>query len=226
VVARDAADAAINDVADVSSVPECPTLIDDMELGTGGIADSCRVGYWFTYNDGTAGGSQIPASTATFAPMMLPMPRTSTSLYAAHTSGGGYPNGAGLGVNFNAAASTGRRLYDASAYIGITFWVMGTGTLLMAMPTKDTDPAGGICAAGGRGACFDHFQAPVGAISPTQWKQVTILFSQLAQRRFGYQPPGGFDKTAVYGVQWGVETNASYDFWIDDVSFVIAGSTP
>jgi hypothetical protein len=219
---RDVVDAAVVDRSDVSTTPGCPTLIDNMELGIGRIADNCRIGYWFTYNDGTPGGSQQPPTTTTFAPLMLPTPRTAMSSWAAHTNGGGYPNGAGMGVNFNAAASTGRRPYDASAYTGVTFWIMGSGTLFMAMPTKDTDPAGGICGQGGRGACFDHFQMPVGAISTTQWRQVTILFSQLAQQRFGYQPPGGFDKTAVYGVQWGVETNASFDFWIDDVSFVTA----
>lgn len=216
----DVFDARIVDSSDVSMTPMCPLLIDDMESGQGQINDGCRIGFWFSYNDNTAGGVQTPLAGGVFNPSVLPTPRTPASLRAAHTFGSGYPS-AGMGVNFNAPPMMARRPYDASAYIGVTFFVIGTGTLVFAMPTRDTDPAGGVCGEGGRGACYDHFQATVGPINTTSWRQVTILFSSLLQQHFGYQPPGGFDRSAVYGVQWSsINNNGTFDFWIDDVSFV------
>jgi hypothetical protein len=220
VVARDVVDGAVADRSDVSVTPGCPLLIDNMEMGVGQINDGCRNGFWFTFNDGTAGGTITPTAGSMFTPVHLTTPRTPTSMWVAHVNGMGFTS-AGMGVNFNAPPSGVRNSYNAGAYVGVTFWALGSGTISFSVPNRDTDPAGGVCADGGRGACFDHFQTPI-LLNVATWTQYTVLFSSLRQKGFGYAPPGGFDKTAVYGIQWGVTTGGAFDFSIDDVSFIAA----
>lgn len=214
VVSRDVTDGAVVDRVDVSTPPMCPLLIDDFEMTFGQINDGCRNGFWFTYNDGTVGGTQSPPSP--FMPQTQSIPRP-PGTKAGHTVGSGYTS-AGMGVNFNAPPSGVRRVYNAGAYIGVTFWAVGVGNISVALPNRDTDPDGGVCGDGGRGGCFDHFLAPV-VLSSTAWQQYTVLFSQLRQKGFGYQAPF-FDKTAVFGIQWGVTMGGGFDFWIDDISFI------
>jgi hypothetical protein len=221
VAVNDVADVVVADRSDVSVPPMCPLLIDNMESGLGQINDGCRNGFWFTFNDGTVGGSQTPPANSAFAPQVITVARAG-SMRAAHTAGSGYTS-AGMGVNFNSPPGASRGVYNASAYVGVTFWAIGTGMISMSMPNRDTDPAGGVCGDGGRGGCYDHFQTSL-ILSSTTWQQYTFTFSELRQKGFGYAPVGGFDKTAVYGVQWGITMGGAFDFWIDDVSFITSVS--
>lgn len=198
----------------------CPLLVDDMESGVGHANDGCRNGFWFTYNDAADAGVQQPPAGSTFAPSSVDPPRGS-SRFAAHTSGSGY-GFAGLGLNFNSPPAGVTATYDASAYVGITFFAMGTGSIAVLFPDRDTDPTGLVCALADRGRCSDHFARQI--VLSSTWQQYTVLFADLRQQGFGYLPPGGFDTTGVYGVLWQAMGPAAFDIWIDDLSFVAPGS--
>jgi hypothetical protein len=222
-VAPDVAKDAIADRVDVSVIPMCRLLIDDMESGTGHAFDNlnCRNGYWFSYSDNAAIGTQTPLPASTFSPSMPSPPRVTGDLYAARTFGSGHTY-AGMGLNLNnPPGSAVPGLYDASAYIGVSFWAMGSGgSITLMVPDRDTEQRGGVCMTADRGRCFDHYGSAPRTITAT-WQFYTVLFSELVQQGFGYRPPG-FDKSAIYAIQWQVNTPASgpFDFWIDDVSFV------
>jgi hypothetical protein len=217
----DVVDAHIVDSSDVSMIPMCPLLIDDMETGSGHVQDpqGCRNGYWFTYNDG--GGTQTPAMTATFAPIAT-MPARAGSLYAAHTNGMGFPVYAGVGVSLNNPNNTIRGTYDASAYSGVSFWARGSGQIAFEIPNKDTDPNGQICATADRGLCNDHFATVPPIALNAAWTFYSIPFSSLRQQGYGYVPPGGFDRRTIYALEWQVSGAAAFDIWIDDLSFTVA----
>jgi hypothetical protein len=215
---RDISDAAAR--PDMSMTPQCPLLIDNMESMTGHVLDACRNGFWFTYNENADVGTQQPAVGAIFNPTAIVPPR-GASTYAAHTSGGGHAY-AGLGFNLNSPPGVMiPATYDASAYVGITFFAMGTGTVIMVIPDKDTNPQGGVCMTGDRAQCFDHFSSSRRPIVLTSaWQPYTVLFSDLVQQGFGYRAPA-FDKSAIYAVQWlDNAAGAAFDIWIDDVSFI------
>jgi hypothetical protein len=203
----------------MSTTPQCLLLIDDMESGIGHVLDACRNGYWFSYNDNPNVGVQTPPAGANFNPMLLTTARPG-STYAAHTSGSGHAY-AGMGFNLNSPpGTTVAALYDASAYVGVRFFAMGVGTITLMIPDRDTNPQGGICMTD-RGGCFDHFSSRQPIVLTAAWQAYTVSFADLVQQRFGYVPPGGFDKSAIYGMQW--QANAAggpFDIWIDDVSFV------
>lgn len=211
-------DAAV-DVQDAPTGPNCPLLIDDMEATFGHINDGCRNGFWFTYNDGVDAGAQQPPPGLTFLPTTLVPPRGASTM-AARTSGSGHAF-AGLGLNFNSPPAGVTRTYDASAYAGITFFAMGSGIVSVLFPDRDTDPSGLVCATVDRAQCNDHFGKTIALTSA--WQQYTVLFTDLRQQGFGYPPPGGFDKSAVFGVLWQATGSASFDIWIDDLAFVVPG---
>jgi len=216
----DVVDAHIVDSSDVSTTPMCPLLIDNMESGSGHVQDSlgCRNGYWFTYNDMTAGGTQTPAMTAAFNPIAT-MPARAGSMYAAHTSGMGFPMYAGMGVSLNNPNNTTRGTYDASAYSGVSFWARGTGQVSFLLPNKDTDRNGLVCGVGDRGQCDDHFGTNPPVQLSAAWTFYSIPFSALRQVGYGYRPPGGFDPRTIYALQWQVSAPAAFEIWIDDLSF-------
>src|SRR5688572_29905343 len=94
-----------------SSNAMCPAgarVLDDLERQD-------YWGYWFAFNDATAGGSQTPSGT--FAPEMA-----DGSGYAVHTSGTGFTNwGAGVGFNLTGV----RGCYDLGQSGGIRFRAKG-----------------------------------------------------------------------------------------------------
>jgi hypothetical protein len=194
--------------------PTC-ALIDDMEDDDGYILVRCgRSGTWYTYNDGT--GSQVPPEGTLPTPSIIVGGRGS-SMYAMDTTGAGFTSwGAGIGFNF----IDGGPSYDASAWSGVQFWARSGGstgkTLHMGIADKDTDGRGGICATK-TGGCGDHFHALVDIT--TTWTLYSVNFSDLKQAGWGYVVPTGFDASAIYGVQWGIDSGSPFDIWIDDVSF-------
>jgi hypothetical protein len=196
-------------------------LIDDMEGGTGSIlAKSGRVGAWYVYNDGSTTGTQTPG--VPFEPTEL-KPARGTSVFAARMTGSGFATwGAGMGFNFNdpgdGKGGSLKSAYDASAYQAITFWAKaGAGSAVSVrinVSTKDTDPAGGVCASA---KCSDHFGRNLNLT--TEWEKYTVRFSDLTQSGWG-QAVAKFDASAVYAVQFQVGKGATFDIYVDDVAFL------
>jgi len=221
----DASDGATNDVEDAGIVTE---LIDDMEANNGLIlATKGRSGAWFTYNDGTATGTQTPTAGGPFLPSMIQPPRGSSN-YAARTWGSGFTTwGAGMGFNVNDPPSgpnkDQRSTYDASGYAGFVFWARigsadaGAATSVrFNVPSKDTDPAGGVCSP--VSACSDYFGVTL-SLSDT-WTMYVIEFTDMHQEGWG-QPVASFDASTMYGCEFKVDQNKTFDVWIDDIAFLL-----
>jgi hypothetical protein len=198
-------------------------LIDDMEANTGSIlASKGRVGAWYVYNDATPSGTQVPG--VPFVPAAITPPR-GTSGFAARTTGKGFGTwGAGMGFNFNdpgdGAGGSKKTLYDASAYKGLSFYAKaeaGTAvSIRMNISNKDTDPAGGVCSPPPK--CSDDFGKSITLTN--DWKEYTITFSDLTQQGYGTPVPT-FDASKVYAVHFQVAKGANFDFWIDDIAFLV-----
>lgn len=184
-------------------------------------------GNWFEYNDGT--GTQNPAPMGTgkvLFPTKLSSPATlggvATS-YVMSTNGSGFTTwGAGIGFNFK----NGGGAYNVSAYSGFLFYAQvgsaAVTTFRFDVPTQGTSTTGGICNPSGTcgGAsptcCGDHYGYNVTGLS-TGWQEITIPFTDLAQQ--GYGMAVSFDKTEVYGCDFQVEQDTTFDFSIADVYF-------
>ncbi len=200
-------------------------MIDDMEANTGLVlAVKGRSGAWFTYNDGTPSASQSPAAGGKFLPSMI-APARGASNYASRTDGSGFTTwGAGMGFNVNDPPSGQnqgvRSTYDASAYAGFVFWArVETGTTAAVrfnVPNKDTDPAGGVCSP--QSACSDYFGKNL--ILTETWTEYVIAYKDLQQLGWG-QPVSSFDPKTLYGCQFAVGANTTFDVWIDDIAFLL-----
>jgi len=186
--------------------------IDDLEDGDNVITPAgSRLGYWYTFNDGSA--TQVPDPKALFKPTAGGS--TATPKFAATTSGPAFTiYGAGMGFDFNNTASKSCP-YDASAYSGITFWAKGNVAMLKAMikipATTPTTADGGTCAA----MCEDHFN--VKATLTSAWKQFSMPFATITQDKFG--TAATFDKAHILAVQFQVPQAVPFDISIDDIAF-------
>jgi chitinase len=128
--------------------------------------------------------------------------------------------------------------YDASKYKGISFWMKGDPKTVPYLKVSVTTPVttgpneGGACEARvgePNGECHDNFTVDLFAVSPV-WTRYAITWRQLAQNGWGQLAGGGYrPETEIIGINiapgWedSAAPNKSFDFWIDDVSFDIAG---
>ena len=187
-------------------------LIDDFESGDGSLpATNGRDGAWYSYNDETVGGVQSPVPATMFTPESG---GPSGAGLAAHTTGSGFTLwGAGIGADFNNNGSV-RGSYDASAYQGVTFWARGSVTLnfkILSAPTTPIDQ-GGTCSATD---CEDHHQAAVSLNG--SWAQYSFSFAELTQQ--GWGSAATFNAKEVISLQFEVEQDTAFDFWVDDIGF-------
>ena len=201
------------DVYDTS--PTC-ALIDDLEDGDGAIIAKCgRHGFWFTFNDGTATGTQQPPIAGPFTASSIPGGRAG-STFAARTNGSGFTAyGAGMGVQFNGGSTP----YDAHGWSGVGFWArVATGTVTtirMDFPDNFTDPHGGTCGT----ECYDHFGTYL--TFSTTWTYYVVKWSDLTQEGWGLAAPSGkIDAYHVYNMQIQTGGSSVFDVWIDDMTFV------
>ncbi|CAN95656.1 Hypothetical protein predicted by Glimmer/Critica [Sorangium cellulosum So ce56] len=203
--------------------PQTIEMIDDMEDNDNAIlAKGGRVGYWYTFNDGSAGAKQTPppdpdgTGEEPFTMTAL-APARGQSTYAARSWGEGFETwGAGFGFELNSPEGA-KTAYDASAYTGITFWAkIGAGSATSAsvmISDPGTDPAGGSCS----DEC-DKWQKSLTLTE--EWQQFTIPFAELKQG--GWGDPAGTDQidaTKLYAIQFQVGIAPKFDLYIDDLGF-------
>jgi hypothetical protein len=191
----------------------------------GKVEGDNRLGYWYTYNDGTPGATQSPTG------VFMPSSPGEDDNYAAHTWGSGFQGmvagkgwtGAGMGLDFNNGCT-----YDASAYRGISFWAKSSTSgpvrfsLRQASTTFAGDSAGGTCCSVGDRTngtgCGAHFGANI--TLSANWTQYAYTWAELSQPGWGLlarQAP-----TELIGVTWQVSdaaATASFDIWVDALSF-------
>src|SRR5688500_11406143 len=124
-------------------------LIDDLEDGDDAIIEANgRLGGWYTFNDETTAGTQVPPETG-----FVPSPGgAADSGYAASTQGSGFTvGGAGVGFDRNNPSAVGqaggRGTYVASAFRGIAFSAKGNVPVRFALGTSGVTPSeqGGRC---------------------------------------------------------------------------------
>ncbi len=190
-------------------------LIDDLEVDEGAMESDGqihpvdgRVGFWFTYNDATAGAMQEPESP------FLPQPGgVGGSEYAARTWGDGFTDwGAGMAVSINNDFS-GDCPYDASNFDGISFWARGTGSVRFHLATVATTPvdSGGTCT----GTCYDNFGTSVELTD--EWTQVVVTWDELSQE--GWGDAADFETGELMQIHWQMAPSEPFDVYIDDLSF-------
>jgi Carbohydrate binding domain (family 11) len=187
-------------------------MIDDMEHGTGSIlTQGGRIGAWFTFNDGTAAGTQTPLAGSAFLPTVIPGGR-GTSAHAAETHGSGFTVwGSGMGFDLN-NSGTAKHAYSVAGFTGLAFWAHGTpASIRVNVLTTETTPtaSGGTCTL----TCSDNYGATLDLGSG--WVQYVVPFTSLMQQ--GWGTPVAFDPTAVLSVQFQVTQNNTFDVWIDDI---------
>lgn len=198
------------------------SLIDDMEDGDIEIPEGdgmrLRSGSWFTYNDLSPMGVQVPdPDHAADLVVALDPPRPgSDGEMAIHTSANDEftEYGAGVGVHLQ---TTG--YYDASEYRGITFWARveeGSSRLLVVTLTdRQVLPEGGKCGGEGQPPCHDPFHTTV--TLSTEWKDFKVPMACLAQSGFGVFP--SLLVTELESISFSFAASKAFDIWIDDVHF-------
>jgi hypothetical protein len=179
-----------------------------------------RISYWYAFNDGTAAGMQTPASGADFTMSSISGGRGS-STQAAHTSGSGFADFAGMG--FGLLDASGKDCpYNAGSYTGIRFWARGNVAVRVGVQMPDTVPAdqGGTCSS----MCFDTHGAVVNLTN--DWQSFEFEWSELTQQNFGAVVT--FDAARILAIQFQTESGNNFDFWIDDIEFLggASGSPP
>jgi len=187
-------------------------MIDDFEDGNGALipADG-RQGFWYVFNDGSVGSSQTPA-----ADMVLPeLGGASGTNRAMHTNGTGFTEwGAGLGIDFkNMGGNNAMKMaYDASGYTGIVLMAKGNGPVRASVQIEATTPEGE------GGTCVSDCDLHGMLLNLTeQWQQFVLPFDQLNQE--GWGTPAAWDAMTTTGLQFRVNANVDFDFWVDEIGF-------
>jgi len=189
-------------------------LIDDLNDGDAFVPPmNGRSGAWRTSHDDSPTASMFPQPSAPFTAT-----KTGDNCHIAAL----YLKGSGAVLwGSNAVCGIGSP-YDASRFMGISFWAksdLGDQVVRVSIATKDTIPDGGLClpsVSTGEMACYDHFGARV-TITPG-WKWYTLHFDSMLQD--GWGPKDVFDTRAIYQVLFQIPAAANYAFWIDDLAFL------
>jgi hypothetical protein len=206
------------------SVATADALIDDFEKAANGVAHPCVHGYWYTYNDGSA-GTQTPAVNMW---MNVAITDRAGSTMAGHSTAMGFTGDvnknifAGFGLDFNPAPapSTAKFTVNASAFKGISFFAKGSGTINVEIPTPNTDPALG-CVVTTTNPCY-NVSTKIITLTST-WTQFNLMWGDFATL---YGAKETLTGNGIGGVKFEgkpmapATTFPPYDMWIDDLKFI------
>jgi hypothetical protein len=174
-------------------------------------------GDWFVIKDATA-GIITPAKGEPFLMSAL-SPARGQSTKAVEVTVSGFTGwGAAAGFDFSYVAAI-KQPTDLKEALAVRFWAKASKVtaLRFQMPNGDTDALGGKCSGTADNACSAHFTKAFGV--GKEWKETTILFSDLQQDLPGRRVPI-FDKQNVYGAFFVIGPNESVTVWIDDLALV------
>jgi len=201
-------------------------LIDDMEDDDAVINyEDGRNGDWYVGHDATASGTQFPGTAFMMSALDTTDSRYAVSKFAAMTKGMGFTDwGENMGFNIKLVNQTlGKHPpYDASAYCGLHFYGrVGPGVsseVIFRVPDKNSHPDGGVCSTqpGAAKPCYIPYQKLI--TFTTDWKEYSILFTDLTRSGWGPVP---FEVSAIYGVEFGLLPSTKFELWIDDISFFV-----
>jgi hypothetical protein len=208
--------------SDDGPTPTGPSdLIDDLEDGDDAINETNgRMGNWYTFNDESATGTQMPPSSG----FTTATGGAGGSGFAAATSGTGFTVwGAGMGFDLNNPAAIGmagaRAQYDASAFTGIVFKAKGNVPITVSLEVVGVTPTdrGGTCAPSTTmGEECDDLHGTLIDLTP-EWKEYAVEFGTLRQGGWGKKVP--FAATDITAVLFQTDKDVSFDIAVDDVGF-------
>ncbi len=201
-----------------ASLPEDGS-IDALEDGDSRIENrGGRIGYWYTYNDGTDGSEQEPEQGAAFKPVDG---GPGDSKYAAHTRGNGHEGfGAAMGFDLQLIGDE-KKTYDVSAWDGIKFKAKGENGIDVRLVTSDvlSEKDGGTCVPEGEHDCGDSHRK---AFTLTdEWVEYAVRFDQIYQETWGvvtdFDPKHLISVEFLANKDW--DPDLEFEFSIDDVKF-------
>lgn len=167
-----------------------------------------RGGYWYTFLDPE--GSTIEPQS----PFKMGAPGRAGSPHAAHMHGVTASSGPSIYAGMAFALTDPRSAYDASRFVGVTFWAKGPAHVRFEIPDAYTAPEGGHCQ-----DCYNDFGIELAFTS--EWQRYTLPFAWLSQRQGWGDPRPEIASNALYALEWQFGTpGRSFDVWIDDVEFV------
>jgi len=207
---------------DDGDMPTGPSdLIDDLEDGDDAINETNgRMGGWYTFNDESTTGSQIPPESG----FTTTTGGAEGSAFSAGTSGTGFTVwGAGMGFDLNnpeAIGMTGPRgPYDASRFTSIAFKAKGNIPITVSLEVVGVTPTdrGGTCVPSTvMGEECDDLHGTLIDLT-SEWKEYVVEFGRLRQGGWGRAVP--FAATDVTAVLFQADKDLSFDFAVDDVRF-------
>lgn len=178
-----------------------PTLIDDMEDNNNQILlNQCRNGYWYTYNDGSAGVQKTGGVAGGF---IMGSPGigyngtgTSNHCVEVSTNTGFTGYGAGFGFSF----ITPQANYNAYGYHGIQFYAKNTaGSPTVAFAVTDNDVVN---------SNYNVGPHTINLAFTSSWSLYQVSMAQLIASPNTYVRTGGvatvFDPSRIQQVQWSV----------------------
>jgi hypothetical protein len=202
-----------------ASLVTCPMtaaddgLIDDGEDGDYRILDSGgRIGGWMAQHDDRGSVFVVPKP----GPFVMDTGGALQSKKAAHAKGK-VASGDGAVAFVNVLLKAGG-FYDASKYVGLSFWAKSGDR----KPTRvrfrasdvNTAAEGKICK-----VCWNDFGKTI-ELTPT-WTLYTLSFAELTQLESAADPrPAHLTPDKLFALAWNAEPGSAFDFWIDQVSFV------
>lgn len=194
-----------------NATPAPDGLIDDLEDGNSQtMVTAGRGGYWWLHKDPN-GSTLLPEK---FAPEDGGPPGSKKVLHVHGTTSsekGAYGSSVGLNI-----AEKG--LYDASAYVGISFKAkVGPGsTKSVRLKIGDVNTHGqlGTCA-----NCWNHFGKDLQL--GTEWQEYKILFVEAQQAAgWGDPRPPTLTPSQLASIDWTIGPGATFDLWLDDLTFL------
>ena len=196
-------------------------LIDDLEDGDDAINESNgRMGGWYTFNDESTTGSQIPPGSG----FTTTTGGADGSAFSAGTSGSGFTVwGAGMGFDLNNPTAIGlegtRGPYDATRFTSIAFKAKGNVPIRVSLETVGVTPTdrGGTCTPSTTMGeeCDDLHGKPID-LTP-DWQDYVVNFADLRQGGWGRNVP--FAATDVTAVLFQTDKDLSFDIAVDDIRF-------
>jgi hypothetical protein len=189
-------------------------LVDNFDDNNNVVAlKEARNGIISAYKD--ALGTTITPAAGTFT---AGSPGNGGTGFAGHISGHTANSSSGVFAGLNMDFKSPRATYDASKYLGFTFWAKkgssgASSALRVDVPDINTDAQGGVCT-----SCGHYFGANF--TLTTTWTKYTALFATMTQESGGSPRPALVDPAHLYGIKFQFATkNANYDIWVDDVNF-------
>jgi hypothetical protein len=172
------------------------------------LAQGGRAGNWYAYGDGTGTVTQEVKA-------IKRGPNSARVMYGTGANFTSWGSGIGVDLNNTGGSQAAKKVYDASAYTGVTFWARAETTLMVSVifPDGNTDPAGAICT-----VCDHHWFKPVQF--DTEWKRYTVTFDSLVLENGTEPVPVAFDATRLVSLQFRLASGQNYELWLDDIAFV------